>query len=80
MSTHRESKVAAMLCRIPVPLIGLLIAASSLQASCGGVPDADVTEVTDARIPADAGVVDAPSDDSPEDRADGMSYGDGYGK
>ena len=76
------SRLASLFSRIPVPLLGLVIAVSSLQASCGGVPDAEIAGATspDARDVADAGVADAPSDDSPEDRADGMSYGDGYGK
>jgi hypothetical protein len=69
-----------------------MIVVSSLQASCSGtadlsggmdIPNTDAAgTVLDAGVPdapdADA-TPDAPSDDSPDDRADGMRYGDAYG-
>src|SRR5271157_4015732 len=74
MRIHRHP-LAALLLRAPVPLLGLAIAASSVQASCGGVVDTDFPEITDASPDAHADASrDAPSEDSPEDRADGMSY------
>ncbi len=68
--------------RVPLPLVWRILAVASLLASCGGAVDAQAGGDAIAQAPdvADGGIVDAPSDDSPEDRADGMSYGDGYGK
>lgn len=77
----KAHSLTAMLSRLPIPLLGLAIALSAAQASCGGIVDdggvpewvgAD-PEVTDADVPTDAA-----SDDSDANRADGMSYGDGY--
>jgi sulfatase modifying factor 1 len=91
----REWKLAALLPRLPVPLLGVLIAVSSVQASCtGNVDESADTPVVDGGHHSDFDVAlfgdghvsgsdapfDSPSEDSPEDRADGMSYGDGYGK
>ena len=73
----------SFLARAPIALFGLILVASALQASCGGQPDTstDGNTFSDARDVADPTVGDAgASDDSPDDRADGMSYGDGYGK
>jgi hypothetical protein len=89
MPARRESSVTAVLTRIPVAALGVVIAASALQASCSGQMDDD--GLTDAGradgaaadgpgADADAAKADSPSEDSPADRADGMSYGDGYGK
>ena len=85
MTIRRESQVAALLARVPVAALGVVIAASALQASCNGQMDDDT--LTDAGQPDGAGVdadasstADSPSEDSRADRADGMSYGDGYGK
>ena len=66
-----DSKFAALLPRIPVLVLGLVIAASSVQASCGGTEDTGG---------GDAATSDSPSEDSPANRADGMSYGDAYGQ
>lgn len=83
MRTSRESSLIAFLPRLPVSLLGLAIAVSAAQAACSGAydPQADPLERADGGL-ADAQVVDidAPSEDSAADRADGMSYGDGYGK
>jgi hypothetical protein len=83
------SKLLAFLPRVPVPALGLMIVVSAVQASCSGTADlsggrdfAEASVDLDASTPdapdADA-TPDAPSDDSPDDRADGMSYGDAYG-
>jgi sulfatase modifying factor 1 len=88
MRARREWKLAVLLPRLPVPLLGLAIAASSVQASCVGgydegpdLPLVDGGHHSDFDVaPADATGSDAPSEDSADDRADGMSYGDGYGK
>ena len=71
----------ALLPRLPVPVLGLLLASYSLLAACSGADDggAPGAIVSLPRVTADAGVADAPSEDSDADRADGMSYGDGYG-
>jgi hypothetical protein len=86
------SKLLALLPRVPVPVLGLMIVASSLQAACTDMgdlafgSDAANTDATGAEVDAagpdapDADATpDAPSDDSPDDRADGMRYGDAYG-
>jgi hypothetical protein len=84
----RESKLAALLPRLPIPLFALLIAVSAAQASCGGMVDSEGPDGSGGNV-VDAGALDADarvdaradadaSEDSPEDRADGMSYGDGY--
>ncbi len=73
MPARRDWKVAALLTRIPVAALGVVIAASALQASCNGTVDEGPA---DARADAAS---DSPSQDSPTDRADGMSYGDAYG-
>ena len=83
MLMRRGSKLAAILARVPVPLLGMAIAASALQTACSGASDTGL-----GRVGADADVGDAdtadtadsPSQDSPADRADGMSYGDGYSR
>jgi formylglycine-generating enzyme required for sulfatase activity len=78
-ASHRESAFAALLSGLPIAALGLVLAASALQASCSGGTDAgDVTDAADTQ--SDAAGVDSPSDDSDMDRTDGMSYGDGYGK
>lgn len=63
-------------------LLGGVLAASAAQTSCGGVVEMDIESI-DGGLNTDASRVDAqedaPSEDSPADRADGMSYGDGYG-
>jgi hypothetical protein len=80
MRERPGSKLVGVLPRIPVALLGLAIAASAVEAACvemvdsGGGTD-QANPVVDTR---DAGAPDA-SEDSPDDRADGMSYGDGYG-
>jgi hypothetical protein len=74
--------LAALFVRLPVSLLGLAIAASALQASCGGSTDhagSSDDHVGAGPVVVDAGAYhDAPSEDSSDDRADGMSYGDGY--
>ena len=85
-SPWRGRNVAALLPRVPVAALGVVIAASALQASCSSgssdempTQDRGHGEETDAS-PFDSSSFDvSPSDDSPTDRADGMSYGDGYG-
>jgi len=81
MPAPRQPNVAALLARIPVAALGVVIAASALQASCSGGLDAgNPLDVADAAgRDADAASADSPSEDSRADRADGMSYGDGYG-
>jgi formylglycine-generating enzyme required for sulfatase activity len=78
MPARRESKVAALLTRVPVAALGIVIAASALQASCSG--ETDDGNLTDAGRVDAASNADSASEDSRADRADGMSYGDGYGK
>jgi hypothetical protein len=80
MLGRRESNLAALLARVPIPLLGLVIAASSVQASCGGVSDTGITDVGKDAQASDGhpSPADGASEDSREDRADGMSYGDGY--
>ena len=79
-----SARLASVLARLPVPVLGALIALSALQASCSGTDDAaDPPDAWDApavrdRADAEVSTPDAPSMDSAEDRADGMSYGDGY--
>jgi len=82
MRSRRPSSVAALLPRIPVAALGVVIAVSALQASCSGETDmGPLDNLLDGGRDADgASPPDAPSEDSREDRADGMSYGDGYGK
>jgi hypothetical protein len=76
--------------RIPVALLGGALAASALQSACfapmdaGALPDVGAGDAGPDAATPDAGTVDASdaadaSEDSPDDRADGMSYGDGYG-
>jgi hypothetical protein len=80
MPARRVSSVAAWLPRVPVASLGVVIAASALQASCSGTMDDDIGGGDAGRRGADAALLDGPpSEDSPSDRADGMSYGDGYG-
>jgi hypothetical protein len=81
-------RLALLFARLPVPVLGALIALSALQASCSGEDDdrlvaPDERGMSDApaahdRADAEVATPDAPSMDSAEDRADGMSYGDGY--
>ncbi|MGH7296624.1 MAG: hypothetical protein ACRELB_16920, partial [Polyangiaceae bacterium] len=79
MLGRRVVKLAALLLRLPVPLLGLAIATSAVQASCGGENAQDVGDASADAASTDGDAShDAPSQDSPEDRADGMSYGDGY--
>jgi hypothetical protein len=82
MRDRRKSKLAVILGRAPVVLLGGVLATSAAQTSCGGVVAMDI-ENLDGGLNTDAARVDAqedaPSEDSPADRADGMSYGDGYG-
>ncbi len=80
MVVRRELKVAALLARVPVAVLGVAIAASAVQASCSASSDGG--SQGDAAFEgedADASSSDSPSDDSREDRTDGMSYGEGYG-
>jgi hypothetical protein len=70
---RRPSRVAALLPRVPVAALGVVIAASALQASCNGTVDDSGPE--DGGRDEDA----LSSEDSAADRADGMRYGDGYG-
>ena len=71
----------SLVTRLPVAVFGAILVVSALQASCGGQPDGDATgTLFETRDVADASPGDGASDDSPDDRADGMSYGDGYGK
>jgi hypothetical protein len=78
MPVRRESKGVALLARVPVAALGVVIAASALQASCTG--DTDNENPMDAAVAeGDASRADSPSEDSRADRRDGMSYGDGYG-
>ena len=88
MFARRERNVAALFARVPVAALGVAIAASALQASCtassgGGTWEYAFDAAAEGAEADASGVdvtsVDAPSDDSAEDRADGMSYGDGYG-
>jgi hypothetical protein len=80
------SKLAAVASRLPIAILGLAIALSSLQASCSDAVDATSLDDSegDAAAAPDRGTgdgaprADAPSMDSDADRADGMSYGDGY--
>jgi hypothetical protein len=73
MSGPAAQRLSYWLTRVPVLVLGLLMAVSALQAACGG----SVLEIPDdASAPLDS----SPSLDSPENRADGMSYGDAYGK
>ena len=81
----RKQALLALLARAPIAALGLMIAVSSLQASCSdGGPDIanddEPSTAADAAADAPGGdaLPDAPSEDSPEDRADGMSYGDAY--
>jgi hypothetical protein len=75
-------RLAALLSPAPIVVLGLMIAASAVQTSCGGTEDpgsgedAVIASTPDAA--ADAQTTDA-SDDSPGDLADGMRYGDAYG-
>jgi hypothetical protein len=80
MRRRRESNLVALLARLPIPLLGLMIAVSSAQASCGGVADTGITDVNKDAQASDGhpSPADGASEDSREDRADGMSYGDGY--
>jgi hypothetical protein len=121
LRAEKPMRFALFLHHIPIPLLGIAIAVSAVQASCGGSVDQDVGEsatdaavtdesVTDAAVTdesatdaavtdesatdaavtdesaTDAAVdppdrnepIDAPSQDSADDRADGMRYGDGY--
>jgi hypothetical protein len=92
MRGRRESKLAVLLPRVPVSLLGLVLAGSSVQASCidtdaGPGPDAfadasDSSDLADGpgADSAEDAAEDSPSEDSADDRADGMSYGDGYGQ
>lgn len=89
MGARRESKVSTLLPGVPVAVLGVMMAASSLQASCDNgdglgaseEPDGsgDVVSPDAESSPDGPEEIDAPSEDSAEDRADGMSYGDGYG-
>ena len=82
------SKLVGLLPRIPVLAFALMLAASAVHASCGGVvpgsgvvddaEDGGLDDPSGLTSRDDAEVVDAPSEDAPEDRADGMSYGDAY--
>jgi hypothetical protein len=84
----RKSKLASFLPALPVSLLGLTMAASSLQACLdagdgfGAPVEPDAAGVDGPALDglvSDGPVVDVLSEDSPEDRLDGMSYGDGYG-
>jgi hypothetical protein len=81
MPARRSSYVAALLPRVPVAGLGLVIAASAIQASCTGTVDDEGAEDGGRRdaSPLDSSSFDVASQDSPADRADGMSYGNGYG-
>jgi hypothetical protein len=85
MQGPRDAKWTYVLSRIPVPLLGLVIAVSSIQAACSGLVDMSEPgeedggiNRPDARATDGDAAEDAPSEDSAADRADGMSYGDGY--
>ncbi len=99
MRTPHGRWFIGLLPRAPVALFGLMLAASSVHASCGGVVSDGVRDTDDAgaldadETAADASTLASPvvrepgvggrsdvdaSDDSGEDRADGMSYGDAY--
>jgi len=83
MPAPRTPNLATLLPRIPVAALGVMVAASALQASCSGgtdMGDLGDAEGADADIfLPDARVEDSPSADSRADVTDGMSYGDGYG-
>jgi hypothetical protein len=72
MARRRLHRIAALLPRLPLLALGASILASSLNGSCGGEQEPSVA--------GDAASQDSPSDDSPANRADGMSYGDAYGQ
>jgi hypothetical protein len=75
--------LAGLLPQLPIALLGLAIALASAQVACSGAYDGEPPAGTEGSeldaSPGDARS-DAPSQDSDADRADGMSYGDGYGK
>ncbi|HEY6463288.1 MAG TPA: DUF1566 domain-containing protein [Polyangiaceae bacterium] len=78
MRRPRFSKLPAVLSGVPVTLLGAGIAASSLQASCSGENNANPDWLDAATFDRVQPSVNEASEDSPGDRADGMSYGDGY--
>lgn len=76
-------RLAGLLPELPVTLLGLAIGLASAQAACSGTYDGEPPAGTEgSELDASPGDAqgDAPSQDSDADRADGMSYGDGYGK
>ncbi|HEY1695993.1 MAG TPA: hypothetical protein VGG39_27690 [Polyangiaceae bacterium] len=76
-------ELAGLLPRLPVSLLGLAIALASAQAACSGTYEGEPpagTEGSDLDASPGDAQSDGPSQDSDADRADGMSYGDGYGK